>query len=190
MMIAIMLAIILQGSLRDGIATWMPSYISETYNLGSSISILTGVILPIFSIACLQLSGGIHDRLFTNPLVCGGAIFGVGAISAAGLYFLTGNSTVGSVLCMALLSGCMHGVNFILICIIPGYFRNSGYVSLISGVLNACTYVGSAISTYGIAVLTENTGWKPTIAVWLGIAAAGCLICFCFAKAWRRRFLH
>lgn len=188
MMIAIMLAIVLQGSLRDGIATWMPSYISETYNLGNSISILTGVILPIFSMLCLQLSGVIHNRLFTNPLVCGGVIFGVGGVAAAGLYMLTGNSTVGSVLCMALLSGCMHGVNFILICIIPGYFRNSGYVSLISGILNACTYVGSAISTYGIAVLTENTGWKLTIAVWLAIAAAGCIICLCFAKAWRRRF--
>lgn len=188
MMIAIMLAIVFQGSLRDGIATWMPSYISETYNLGNSISILTGVILPIFSILCLQLSGIIHNRFFTNPLVCGGAIFGVGALAACGLYFLTGNSTIGSIFCMALLSGCMHGVNFILICIIPGYFRNSGHVSLISGILNACTYVGSAISTYGIAVLTEKTGWNTTIAVWFAIAAAGTVACIVFSKAWRRRF--
>ena len=188
MMIAIMLAIVLQGSLRDGISTWMPSYISETYNLGNNIAILTGVILPIFSIACLQLSGIVHNRLFKNPLVCGGVIFGVGALAASMLYILTGNSTIGSMLCMALLSGCMHGVNFILICIIPGYFRNSGYVSLISGILNACTYVGSALSTYGIAVLTENTDWKTTIAVWFAIAAAGCVICIAFAKVWKRRF--
>ena len=50
LMLGIMFAIILQGVLRDGVATWMPSYISETYHLGSKISILTGIVLPIFSI--------------------------------------------------------------------------------------------------------------------------------------------
>lgn len=187
-MISVMLAIVFQGALRDGISTWMPSYINETYNLGSSISILTGIILPIFSIGCLQLSGVIHSRLLKNPLVCSGVIFGVGALSAVGLYYFTGTSTVGSIGCMALLSGCMHGVNFILICIIPSYFKNSGHISLISGVLNACTYLGSAISIYGIALLTENTSWKITTAVWFAISAAGCIVCCALANSWKRRY--
>ena len=48
LMLLIMLAIILQGSLRDGVTTWMPTYIAETYNFSNSVSILTGVVLPIF----------------------------------------------------------------------------------------------------------------------------------------------
>ena len=55
-MICIMVAIILQGMLRDGVTTWMPTYISETYNLSSVISILTGVILPLFSILSFQVA--------------------------------------------------------------------------------------------------------------------------------------
>lgn len=40
----IIAAIIIQGSLRDGVTTWMPSYISETFSLGSDISVLSGCI--------------------------------------------------------------------------------------------------------------------------------------------------
>ena len=31
-MLCVMLAVVLHGMLRDGVTTWMPSYISETYN--------------------------------------------------------------------------------------------------------------------------------------------------------------
>ena len=46
-MLCIMVAIILMGMLRDGVTTWMPSYIAETYNLSNAVSILTGVVLPV-----------------------------------------------------------------------------------------------------------------------------------------------
>ena len=188
MMFAIMFAIVIQGSLRDGIATWMPSYISETYDLGNRISILTGVILPIFALVCLNIVEPIHERWIKNPLFFAGIIFGVGAASAGLLLMVTGKYTILSIVSMALLSGCMHGVNLMLICILPGYFIKSGCVSLVSGILNACTYIGSAISTYGIAVLTENTGWKVTIGVWLGISALGAALCLICTPSWRRRF--
>lgn len=188
LMIGIMIAIVLQGSLRDGIATWMPSYIAETYNLGSNIAILTGVILPIFSIICMYASETLHEHLLTDPIKCGCVIFAVSTLSAALLLIFTGNSTIISVFSMGLLSGCMHGVNFMLICIVPAYFKTSGHISLISGVLNACTYIGSAVSTYGIALLTDNFGWKPTIFVWFIIALMGTLICLVCIPGWKKRF--
>ena len=61
-MIGIMIAIILQGMLRDGVATWMPSYIADTYQLGTSVSILTGVALPVFSILCTQTTSVLYRK--------------------------------------------------------------------------------------------------------------------------------
>ena len=68
LMLGIMLAIMLQGMLRDGVTTWMPTYISETYNLSSVISILTSVILPIFSIICYEVTSKLYRKYFKNPL--------------------------------------------------------------------------------------------------------------------------
>lgn len=186
LMIGIMLAIVLQGILRDGVTTWMPSYISETYHLGNEISILTGVILPIFSMICYQVGSWLYKNKFQNPVTCAGIIFATGAVSSLALYLLSGNNAVFSVLFSALLTGCMHGVNLMLISIIPGFFRKYGNVSTVSGVLNACTYIGSAISTYGIAVIAENKGWHFTIFVWFVVAVVGTLVCLVCASPWRK----
>jgi OPA family glycerol-3-phosphate transporter-like MFS transporter len=176
-----MLAIVLQGALRDGVTTWMPSYISETYNLSSSISILTGVLLPIFSLVCFHLSEKLYQKVFTNPLKCAGIIFGAGAFSSLMIQIFTGHSAAMSVVFSAALTGCMHGVNLMLICMIPAYFKKSGNVSTISGVLNSCTYVGSAVSTYGVALISDSFGWSATLFSWTAIAIAGMLVCLAAA---------
>ena len=188
LMLACMVAIVLQGSLRDGVTTWMPTYISETYQLGSAISILTGVALPLFSILCFRVTEYIYVNHIRSPLTCAAVVFGVGTLAAAVLMLVTGRSAVGSIACTAVLTGCMHGVNLILICMLPHYFKSTGRVSLISGVLNACTYVGSAASTYLIPLIMGNGSWTTTVLLWLLTAAAGTVLCAVCIPAWKRRF--
>ncbi|MBR4117145.1 MAG: MFS transporter [Clostridia bacterium] len=188
LMIFVMLAIILQGMLRDGITTWMPSYIQDTYNLGSEISILTGVVLPVFSIICFQIATRLYINKLTNPLTCAGLFFAVGVLSAIGIYFFTGKNAIGSIVLSAVLTGCMHGVNLMLICMVPPFFEKSGKISTVSGVLNSCTYIGSAASTYGIALLSEKLGWGFTLLSWVAVAALGTVICCVCQKPFKKRF--
>lgn len=183
-----MIPIVLQGMLRDGITTWMPSYIAETYNLGSAISILTGVLLPIFGIICFQLATNLYRKWLKNPMLCAGVLFAAGAVCALALYFLADKSAVASVVLSAGITGFIHGVNLILICMLPPFFEKYGNISTVSGVLNACTYVGSAISTYGVAILSENIGWNSTIFLWFLVAAAGSVICLGCMKPWAKKF--
>lgn len=187
-MIAIMVAIVAMGMLRDGVTTWMPSYIAETYHLSSEISILTGVVLPIFSIGCFQLVAWLYRKKFTNPITCAGVMFAAGLAAAVGIALLTGKSAVASVAFSAVLTGCMHGVNLLLIQIVPAHFERWGCVSTASGVLNSCTYIGSAASTYGIALLADSFGWSFTLYSWVAVALAGTAICLLSAKAFAKRF--
>lgn len=181
-----MFAIILQGSLRDGVTNWMPTYISETFKLGSEISILTGVALPLFSIACFQLASYINRRLIKNEFLGSAVIFLSGFIGAAILAITGGSNVVVSVLMAALLTGAMHGVNFLLISILPSYFAKFGKLSFVSGLLNSCTYVGSALSTYGIALLSTRFGWTAIAWLWTAIALAGVLVCLFSTKLWNK----
>ena len=186
--IFVLLGIVLQGMLRDGVTTWMPSYITETYNLDNKISILTGVVLPIFAIISFQITEKLYEKRFKNPMACAGLIFGIGSLSAIGLLLISGKNVILSVLFSAILTACMHGVNLILVCMLPQFFEKYGNVSTASGVLNSCTYIGSAISTYGIAVFAEQRGWNATILLWVGIAFLGCLLCFVCIKGWNKKF--
>ena len=187
-MLLIMIAIILQGMLRDGVQTWMPSYIAETYNLSTAISILTGVVLPLFTILCLNFSTTLYRKVFTNPIMCAAVLFLFGTLSAFSIYALQGSGAVFSVAGAALLTGSMHGVNLMLICMVPAYFAKYGIASTASGVINACTYIGSAASTYGIAVLSEKMGWHFTVLMWVAIALLGGLICLITAKKWKTKY--
>ena len=181
----IMLAIVLQGMLRDGVTTWMPSLISDTYNLSNSVSILTGVALPIFGIICFRAAELLYRTAPDNPLKCSGIIFAVGTAAAAVLCTVCGKNAALTVVFSALLTGCMHGVNLLLICMIPPYYKKHGGVSTVSGLLNSCTYIGSSISTYGIAVISEKFGWNTTVFIWLVIALAGAAVCFVCVRPWR-----
>ena len=187
MFLVILIAIILQGALRDGVTTWTPSYISEIYHLGNGTAILSSVILPIFGMLCHTGTGWLYGRFIKNPILCGGVMFAMGTAAAVSLYFMTGVFAVPSILCIALLAGCMHGVNLMLVCMLPRFYQDTGRVSFISGLLNSCTYVGSAVSTYGIAVLTEKTGWSSTILVWALIALCGTVLCLCAVPTWKRK---
>jgi len=186
MMLGVLVAIVMQGALRDSATTWMPTYVSDVFHLGSGVSILTGVILPIFSILCVRFATIVYNRKPDAPLKSAGLFFLMGMAAAVLLLLLSGKAAIGSVLCFAILTGCMQGTNYILIGILPSFFKDSGNVSAVSGVLNACTYIGSAVSTYGIALVMEQKGWDNTIIIWAGIALVGAFFCLAANKKWKK----
>ena len=87
---------------------------------------------------------------------------------------------------MGIVIGCMHGVNFMLISIAPKRFVRYGKVSTMSGVLNSCTYIGAAASTYGFAVIAENFGWQATTLSWVFVALFGGIVCIAASKFWKK----
>lgn len=182
----IMLAIMMQGALRDGVTNWLPTLMSSTFRLDSSAAILSGVCLPIFHILCTRLTTWVHSRFLKNELVCAGVIFAIGCCSALLLAVSGGSHMLGTVILLGLVVGCMHGVNLILVCMVPPHFSRFGHVSLISGLVNSGTYIGSAASTFGIALFSGAFGWHATLYLWGAIAAIGTLLCFGFARRWRR----
>ncbi len=183
----ILLAIALQGALRDGVTNWTPSYITKTFGVNAEFAILSTVILPIFSIVSFQISSQIYRRKIKNPLSCAGLFFGVGFAAATVLSLFFKTNLPLSVTLAALLCGCMHGVNLMLVCMVPGHYEKFGKISFVSGLINSFTYVGSAISTSAVAALAEKTGnWQLIIGIWAVIALLGMIISVCFAKKYRK----
>ena len=187
LLFAVLCAAMLQGLLRDGATTWMPSYIAETYSIGNAAAILTGVILPLFSLLCYHITLRLYTTKFKNPLTCTGVVFICGTASAFALFLFTGRNAVLSVLFSALMTGAMHGTNLIITTMLPPYFRGRGNISTVSGIINSSVYVGSAVSTYGVALISEHCGWRVTMFTWFLVAAAGMLICFAIAKPWAKQ---
>ena len=181
-LIFVMLGVAFEGALREGILTWMPTYISDTYNLGSEISILSGVILPVFSTASVIISMVIYEHFIKNPLHYATLMLVIGAVFSGLLYVLTGQSALLSVISFAVITAAMHGASLMLTTMIPPLYIKKGNVSTVSGIINAATYVGSALSGVGTAALSSAFGWTAVTVVWAAFALAGALCCFAAGK--------
>ena len=186
--VLIMLGIILQGILRDGVTNWMPSFLNESFGMPEENAIFSTVILAVFSMVSFVFFDLIHRKLFQNEVFCAAMIFVLAAVGAGVLYAvnLFGGSVVFSMLLMAVIVACMHGINLMLITVVPKRFVKSGKVATYSGLLNSCTYIGASISTYGFAALAESFGWNFTILTWVMVSLAGVLVCLCAIPLWKR----
>lgn len=184
-LLAIMMGVIIcQGTLRDGITTWMPTYLADTYHMESGKSILTGVLLPLFGMVCYQIVLWMNRKLVKNELQCAAIIFGVGLVSLLALRLLHAHSFALSVLILAFAVASMHGVNLIMTCMTPKYLAGSGKISMISGLLNACTYIGSALSMYGVALIADRFGWTVTESLWCAVTLLGTLCAAACVPKW------
>lgn len=188
LMICLLGAIVMMGILRDGVDTFMPVYIDEQYHLGDAISILAGVAMPVFALISQQIAGILFNKVVKDAFRSAFYIFIVGTLSAVALYFvnLSNGNVILSVLLLALLTGCMHGVNMNLICILPPILAGNSKVSAVSGLLNSFTYVGSAISMYVIPLIAENSSWSVTILMWIGFAGCGTLLNLICLAIWNK----
>lgn len=189
-LIAIIIGIVCMGMLRDGAEEWMPSFIKDHFGVNTEHAILSAVILPVFALICFAIVTQIYRKLLKNPMLCAGVVFSVGLTAGGLLYFFGGASMVLSMILFAILAGCMHGVNLVLICILPGYYKNTGRVSFMSGLLNSFTYLGSATMTYLTPLLVEISpgvkDWNLTLILWLAVAILGTLCCLFSIKPWKK----
>ena len=186
----IMPGIMLQGMLRDGVTNWMPSFLLETFGLSEENSIISTVILAIFTMISYSAFRVLQQRFFKNEVTCAATIFAGSAIVCAILFvvnlFAPAAALIPSLILMALTVAAMHGINLMLISIVPRRFVVFGKVSTYSGILNASTYVGAALSTYGFAALAETFDWNFTILTWVIISLVGAVVCFFGARIWQR----
>jgi OPA family glycerol-3-phosphate transporter-like MFS transporter len=119
-------------------------------------------------------------------VLCCALLFGVSGLATLLLFIFYGIGAIPTILAMMLVSGIQGGLNLLLIVYVPKRFCKYGNISTISGVLDAFAYLGAAASTWGVALVAENAGWRATIGVWLGFSAIGILCCLLAARPWKR----
>lgn len=176
----IFISIISMGFLRDGIESWLPTLYGEAFGRTASESILVSAILPIFSILSVTAIKIAHKtRLFSNESRGSATLFLAAAVLCVPLAILINyEQSALRLVCLilaALICGTMHAVNFLYISCLPGRFAAYGKAATASGFCNAFTYVGAAISMYGIAAIADLLNWSGVAISWIFIAALGLL---------------
>lgn len=173
----IMAANIFQGLLRDGISTWMPTYMSDTFGFDSSSAILTGVALPVATMIVSKFTTAIYRKVFRNEAKCTTLFFAICTASCLVLCLAQGSNPVLSTVMLMVASAATHAINFVYTSIAVSKFERFGKTSFITGAINSSVYIGSALSTYGIAAVTTHFGWSGTMITWFSASVIGLILC-------------
>ena len=182
-LIPIFIAIALQGILRDGIQTWLPSLINAEFKLDESSSVLSAAILPVFSMICSLVANAVNNKI-KHEIKTATIMYCFAFLLTIPVALGVKNPIV-TLVCAALISASMHGVNHMLIVLIPKSFYKYGMVSTFSGILNACTYIGASVSSYGFAAVSDKFGgWSAVLTSWCIVAFIGSAICLFKIKNW------
>ena len=172
------------GMLRDGIQSWVPTFMSENFQFGASLSTALAILLPLVNITGVFLTRAISRRWIRNELRGSAAFFTVTIASLAALSVLCRTSAAGSLAMMTVASTCMVGSNIMLINLMPIHFGAIGRASSVTGVLNCSAYLGSALSSYGIGRVADLFGWQAAIDVWLGFSVFALITALLGARRW------
>lgn len=184
--VVILVAIAMQGFLKDGIQSWMPTFFTEVFQMETSAAILSNMVLPIFNIVVVWVATSLYKKVFRHETREAIVLFAVAAVLCVLLAMFYESSALLCLLLAATITGCMHGINLMLVCFVPRRFHRQGKVATVTGVCNACSYVGSTVSSYGIAATAEALGWKNTLISWGAVALVGLVLCIFITKRWTK----
>ncbi len=181
--------ILVMGVLKDGILTWVPQMVTDTYGTGASLSIFLSAALPLVNLSGVEAVRWLARR-GQDDVRISWYLFAGAALTMGALLLTSGTHPLVTVLLFSVVSSCVFGVNSVLISFIPLRYAAYGRTSTMAGVTNAFTYLGSALSGWGLGLTAQVWGWQAANGVLLGLCVLGFVLCWAARPLWRQFILQ
>lgn len=182
---------VLTNLIKDGLVTWVPNILKESFLLSASLSIALTLIMPALATFGTMLAVAMHKKIHDYVFLCvllfvvsGGAIGGIIGLLSVGHLMIT---LIVTLICLGVVSLLMAASNNLITSMLPLYMKGKINSGMVAGVLNGCCYIGSMISSYGLGVVVDKWGW--TAMFWLLVAACGVVVLIGFVYAMLKKFV-
>lgn len=161
---------------KDGLITWVPSVLKESYSLPDTLAILLTLVIPIVAIFGNAFALTLHKRIsdyVSQGCFCFAVISGILGII---LWSLGAKNMVAMLIGLLLTSLLASSVNSLITAIYPMFMRSQLNSGMFAGILNGFCYLGSTISSYGLGFVADKHGWSGVFWLLLGICLFACFL--------------
>ncbi len=162
--------------MKDGLNTWVPTILKETYNFDDSIAIFLTLFLPIVAVFGTFFAVSLHKKIPDFVTHCLVLFLLMGGLIGGILWSLGANQAVVLLLCMIATSLLASSMNNVITSMFPMYMRGSVNSGMVAGVVDGFCYLGSAISAYGLGSVAESRGWDGVFWLLLGVCGLTAVI--------------
>jgi len=185
--IIMMIPVMIHGMLKEGIMTWVPTMITETYKVTPTFSIFISMILPIINLCGAYIASYLFEKITKrHEIITSVYLMSFIIIPLIVLLFIGNIPLLICIAMLALTTMTMHAFNYVYITLVPMRFRKYNATATVTGIFNSIAYVGCAISNFGFGWLSDVFGWKNSIFFWIGIAVFAVIICLFVIKRWSK----
>ena len=142
--------------IKDGLQTWIPTILKDTYSFSASASLMLAMSIYILGVCGTILVKKIHNYISDFVILCV-IFFSVMSALIGGIrIFLNVSAVPVTVLFGAVIIGG-YAVNNIVTSIAPLFLRDYLNPGISAGILDGFCYIGSAITTYALGAVVENS---------------------------------
>ncbi len=167
---------VMTNLIKDGLTTWVPSILKESYGFDDSLSIILTLLLPIVGVFGNVFAVKVHKKIpdfvshCTSLFLFSGVLIGgiIGGLSLQQMLI----TLIGFAIVFFLISSS----NSLITSVFPLFMKGKVNSGRIAGILNGFCYLGSTISSYGLGLVADYAGWTAVFWVLLGCCALVCLV--------------
>ena len=174
------------GSLKDAVLSWAPTYLKDTYAFTDASASLVSTLLPLFSVAGPYVAIFIDKHVFNNEVATSGVMFAAAGISLVAVVLLKGSLPLLAVALLAFSMCCMWGVNTMILTFVPYRYGGLGISSAVTGTLNCTAYIAASCCTTLYGSMAKSQSWSATVSVWTAFALSGAAVCFALSAVWKK----
>ena len=162
--------------IKDGLTTWVPSILNETFSLPAAFSILITLALPMLAIFANAFAVKLHKKTPDFVLQNGIHFALAGLLTGVVIVCLSKEVFLPTIVGFALVNFFAGASNSLNTSVFPLFMKGKVNSGLMAGVLNGMCYVGSTISSYGFGAIADLWGWMTVFYILLAVCAALVLV--------------
>jgi len=177
--------------IKDGLTTWVPKILKDQYSTSDSLSIILTLVLPVCGLFGTMLLIWLAKVIKNNLVLCGTMALSMAALLAVIVFITIPGAEVGSFLplvaCFGIIYCLTAVINTLATAKLPLELSGEINSGMICGIMNACSYAGSTISTYTLGSISDAGGWNAVFKTLLGVTGGIAILIFAVYLFQRRK---
>ena len=156
---------VVNNFVKDGLTTWVPAILTETYNLPEYVSILLTLLLPILAFFGVTVAVKLRKKISNFVKLISFLFFTASIFIGIVASFLTTGGFAVTICCFSVVSCLMASVNNVITSMAPLYWKEKANSGFLAGFFNGFCYLGSTLSSFGLGYMADMYGWNVVIIV-------------------------
>lgn len=176
----------IKSMIANGISSWMPTMIMESYNVSPGFSSMLTSISTCSNFVSVFWVMLLYPKVFKNQPVAVGMFLLFSLPLTIVLLFIGKIPLILVVVLITFINMFKNAIHQFFTVEIPSAYTKFNKSGMMAGIFNAAACVGGMVAGTIYGYIADSFGWSTTVAVWAVLILLGTVSSFVIIPAWKK----